>query len=475
MLFTRCPDCETTFRITAEALRKADGQVRCGRCARVFNAYNELRRRARKRNAAKREDPPPASVEAPAPQQGASDAAAGAAPPKPGTAAVGSESGTAPARPDDASTAETARTEPGEAEAARAEPAEAEATRTEPAEAAAPRDAEDAPAAPAAQSDAGDPRPRSSVPAATTAEPSKARANAGPLAPSPTSPEASPSAESRPAPAAAAKAADAEKDVVVGDISLAGVIAELEASAAPDDAEPLDAAKPEVATGIPATVGLLGKNGLSKAAAAPAGAGIEAAAADGDTLAAPAWVILDEAPAKRGVGARTWMYGSIAAGVLLALQVLHHYRSELAVTAVVGPAVRATYSMLGVEILPDWDLDQYELVVDWDAVTQPNADEHGNLTIAARIRNRGPGDLPLPHVQVQLKDRWEATLGSRVFAPAEYLPPGAAVHRSMIAGQIALAELAILDPGPQAYGFELDVCVGSEAGGLRCAADEVFR
>ena len=43
MLFTRCPDCDTTFRVTDDALRKANGQVRCGRCASVFNAYAERR------------------------------------------------------------------------------------------------------------------------------------------------------------------------------------------------------------------------------------------------------------------------------------------------------------------------------------------------------------------------------------------------------------------------------------------------
>ncbi len=42
MLFTRCPECETTFRVTDETLKKASGQVRCGRCASVFNAYAEL-------------------------------------------------------------------------------------------------------------------------------------------------------------------------------------------------------------------------------------------------------------------------------------------------------------------------------------------------------------------------------------------------------------------------------------------------
>src|SRR5688572_19802683 len=42
MLFTRCPECDTTFRVTDETLKKASGQVRCGRCASVFNAYSEL-------------------------------------------------------------------------------------------------------------------------------------------------------------------------------------------------------------------------------------------------------------------------------------------------------------------------------------------------------------------------------------------------------------------------------------------------
>jgi predicted Zn finger-like uncharacterized protein len=42
MLLTRCPECDTTFRVTDETLKKASGQVRCGRCASVFNAYSEL-------------------------------------------------------------------------------------------------------------------------------------------------------------------------------------------------------------------------------------------------------------------------------------------------------------------------------------------------------------------------------------------------------------------------------------------------
>jgi len=43
MLVTTCPDCETTFRVTAGILEQAGGQVRCGRCGVVFNANKSLR------------------------------------------------------------------------------------------------------------------------------------------------------------------------------------------------------------------------------------------------------------------------------------------------------------------------------------------------------------------------------------------------------------------------------------------------
>ncbi len=41
-LFTQCSKCETVFRLSAEVLRAAGGQVRCGRCGEVFNALARL-------------------------------------------------------------------------------------------------------------------------------------------------------------------------------------------------------------------------------------------------------------------------------------------------------------------------------------------------------------------------------------------------------------------------------------------------
>ena len=41
-MFTQCSKCETVFRLSAEVLRAAGGQVRCGRCGEVFNALAHL-------------------------------------------------------------------------------------------------------------------------------------------------------------------------------------------------------------------------------------------------------------------------------------------------------------------------------------------------------------------------------------------------------------------------------------------------
>lgn len=41
-LITRCPHCATTFRLTPLHLQAHGGDVRCGRCAQVFNAFSTL-------------------------------------------------------------------------------------------------------------------------------------------------------------------------------------------------------------------------------------------------------------------------------------------------------------------------------------------------------------------------------------------------------------------------------------------------
>jgi hypothetical protein len=152
---------------------------------------------------------------------------------------------------------------------------------------------------------------------------------------------------------------------------------------------------------------------------------------------------------------------------------VHHYRSELAGHAVFGPWLAAVYGAFGTQLTPSWDVRQYE-IIDWVANAEPNSRGLGSLKITARIQNRGPQRQPYPAVKLRLKDRWEEAVGSRMFAPAEYLPRDMPRGRLMSPGETARAEIEVVDPGPDAYGFELDVCIEVEASLVTCGTDKVF-
>ncbi len=164
-----------------------------------------------------------------------------------------------------------------------------------------------------------------------------------------------------------------------------------------------------------------------------------------------------------------WTLSSIALALALALQVVHHFRVPLASETLIGPVVRGSYALFGVDLMPEWDLDQYE-ILNWVA-TEAGL---GNLRITAQIRNNGPRTQPYPHIHLELKDRWEAVVGSRVFEPVEYLQPETDISSPMVAGVTVPADFAVVDPGQDAYGFELDVCIQRNAGWLSCASEQVF-
>ena len=342
MLLTRCPECDTTYRVTEETLRKASGQVRCGRCATVFNANAELQ----ETDHDPAEDPP---------RRRATDAPV----------------------------------------ATRPEPPQPEPSHFEP-------------------------PPEPQQPAALT-------------------PTANVETEQ----------AESPSDVNIGTTSVADVVGETKVAAA-------DAA---------AEVGVGGE--LPDPQAIPA-AEVDRVLTDNLAAAPFVWRRTGEAPRSRW-----WTIGCALALIVLGAQALHHSRASLARHPTFGPWITGAYNMLGVEIAPSWDVHQYE-IIDWVATAQPNTRGLGSLKITARIQNHGPLRQPFPAVQLRLKDRFEAAVGSRMFVPAEYLSRDTPHARLMSPGETARAEIEVVDPGPDAYGFELDVCIEVEASLVTCGNDEVF-
>ena len=172
-------------------------------------------------------------------------------------------------------------------------------------------------------------------------------------------------------------------------------------------------------------------------------------------------------PARTG---RYWTYraGSVLLGLLLVIQVLHFRRDELATNPALTAAIQRSYAALGLPLWPAWDLRSYELR-NSEAVADRSS--RGALDILARIVIVGNDNVGLPLVRVTLRDRFSRSIGSRVFQPAEYLAGNAGPREPVPPGTMIPVEISLKDPGPDAQGFDVDVCVLRRREGLLCRAD----
>jgi len=154
--------------------------------------------------------------------------------------------------------------------------------------------------------------------------------------------------------------------------------------------------------------------------------------------------------------------------VLLAVQAIHHWRNDLAARPQWYQPLTRIYGALGMTLTPTWDLAAYD-------VRQLGAATEGNNGNAIRVRvsvaNRALRSQPTPILRLTLLDRYGKKVAARDLLPADYLPKDQRERRFLDAEQRIDAEIRVVDPGPDATSFELDVCLALAAGGLRCAND----
>ncbi len=170
----------------------------------------------------------------------------------------------------------------------------------------------------------------------------------------------------------------------------------------------------------------------------------------------------DEAQPPRRLG-WAWTLGSVALLLVLAGQALHHWREPLSRHPTLGPAVVSLYATLGMPFAPELNLEAY-------TVAQGRVDaanEAGALRVSAVITNRTNAAQTQPMLQVTLEDRYGAPIGRRAFRPDEY---SNAPHMPLPAHSELAAVVEVADPGNEAVGFKLDVCLEA-AGQLHCASD----
>jgi predicted Zn finger-like uncharacterized protein len=426
-MFTRCPKCQTVFRISAAVLQMADGDVRCGSCSEVFNALQTLvddwsgtgLPAATVMPPVESDKRPADDFEFNVPEdewQRFFISPTGAQPPRPEPALGGDFDRLAVgAAPDDPAPSEA----PPAPRSIEDETADTDTWQSFLREAVIRNDPPEQPA---------DPPPE---PGASTAPEDLAPEDLAPKDPVPAGNE--PAEETREMPAWPAVA--------------------VEPIAPADGGDAIDSAvvTPEVAT-------------VAETAEMAAAPDTDAEEPVGDT-------VLDwgphfserEAPAPSNAG--RWLAASLLAALALGAQAVHHMRDQLAVDAMWGGAVRDGYRRIGQTLYPAWPLAAYE-VRDMKAIADNTTP--GGLDIVAEIAVDGDAPVGLPVLRVTLRDRWSNPVSSGSFVAAEYLAERAPADRLYSPGSLIPVQLTLKDPGTTAQGYELDVCMPNRQYGLLC-------
>jgi predicted Zn finger-like uncharacterized protein len=170
--------------------------------------------------------------------------------------------------------------------------------------------------------------------------------------------------------------------------------------------------------------------------------------------------------ARAPANAYLWIAALAGLGVLLIAQIINHYRDELAVNPRWHRPLTALYAAFGIALVPRWDLAAYE--VHQLGASAP-AQSAGELTVRASIKNAAAQPQPLPLLRVTLLDRFGHRLASRDVAPRAYLVGAPAADALLPAGERVDAQMAFVDPGRDAVGFEIDACLPSLSAQVHCA------
>ena len=436
-MFTVCPKCSLKLVVTAADLRVAQGYVRCGRCSNVFNALAGLSDE-QQAALAQQQSRPAARTSAPIEPEPISSEPISAQDDEPiSDASLEFDLASTDVSkvfivpdPDDQSPTGTFESivletpeppAPAEMKTAEALPIEFELDDSVvPESSAMTQQRPEEPPAP----------PPTPAPPAATAARSSNRTAPGVAAPAPAT-----RAKSAPAPKTPAAGA-APRPVPQRPAASASVVA-----------------APRPKAGAPAPQALAARRlaSLRDSAAAVASGAARPAVTETSTPQSEVLRVL-------------WRAGSVLLVLFLGIQLIHHYRNDL---AGVG-WLRGLYASIGMPLTPHWDLNAYE-VHQLGAFAGPQSP--GELTVRASVKNTGEKQQPLPLLRITVQDRFGNRMATRDVPPTAYLAAASAAHSYMEAGQRVDAEIAFVDPGPNAVGFEIDACLAEAAGRVACAND----
>jgi hypothetical protein len=171
-------------------------------------------------------------------------------------------------------------------------------------------------------------------------------------------------------------------------------------------------------------------------------------------------------PPMRMPSPAVWKYLALPLIFLFMVQVFNQYSARLARNPRFGNAVTGMYGLLGMDLIPDWNLRAYD-VKTYRVLGDPKTQ---TLRVRASIRNRAAFPQPYPMLKLVLEDRFGEAVRAREFKPTEYLGKPPPPNARMAPQQEAVVDLIIMDPGNDAAGSRLDACLLGNNGSV-CAED----
>jgi hypothetical protein len=153
-----------------------------------------------------------------------------------------------------------------------------------------------------------------------------------------------------------------------------------------------------------------------------------------------------------------WVVAAVLLVILLVIQIIRGNHEWL--------ATHAPRLLTGYATMPSASLSSYQLR-QWGVSGDPTA--KGTLRVRASIMNTAAQLQRYPLLRVSLVNRFGSRVGAREFEPSEYL--GKEPGRMLAPGERVDATLDIVDPGKDAEGFEIDVCIRRIDKTIACASD----
>jgi hypothetical protein len=156
----------------------------------------------------------------------------------------------------------------------------------------------------------------------------------------------------------------------------------------------------------------------------------------------------------RAPRAPVWQWIALCVlALLLVMQILLADRARLATDARWRPLLATLCGALRCE-LPVWHEPSAFVMLDRDV--RPASDQPGVLRIQASFRNDARWSQAWPYLQLSLSDADGRVIGSRVFAPEEYLGHAPPAGETLAPGQSGRIDFRVREPAAGTSAFTFD-------------------